>query len=165
MAALLDGAAGVEGFHFWHGGAVTYRAHPGLRGLLAGWNHVIALGTDQYETVQGEHLFRHLLSEFAGVAGAGRLLDDVWTIRSEVVSPQVKARNLLRYIELLAQRAGDIVATPRRRPSKRAAKAAGRRRPRGAGRNALPCRRSRRQAHPGRRPPPPFMTSNQEETQ
>jgi hypothetical protein len=123
VSSLLDGAAGVEGFHFWHGGAVTYRANPGVRGLLAGWNHVIALGTDQYETIQGEHLFRHLQSELAGVAGAGRLLDDVWTIRSEVISPQVKARNLLRYMELLAQRAGDIVATARRRPSKRAAKA------------------------------------------
>ncbi|MDP1806329.1 MAG: hypothetical protein Q8K72_14240, partial [Acidimicrobiales bacterium] len=121
VATLLDGIPGAEGFHFWHGGAVTYRAQPGLRGLLAGWSHVIALGTDQYETVQGEHLFRHLLSEFAG---AGRLLDDVWTIRSEVLSPQVKARNLLRYIELLVQRAADIVTTPRRRPSKRAAKAA-----------------------------------------
>lgn len=124
IATLLDGTPGVEGFHFWHGGAVTYRAHPGLRGLLAGWSHVIAIGTDQYETVQGEHIFRHVLSEFAGVAGAGRLLDDVWTIRSEVISPQVKARNLLRYIELLAQRAGEVVATPRRRPSKRAARAA-----------------------------------------
>ena len=124
LACLLDGTPGVEGFHFWHGGAVTYRAHPGLRGLLAGWNHVIALGTDQYETIQGEHLFRHVLSEFAGAAGAGRLLDEAWTIRSEVISPEVKARNLLRYIELLAQRADDLVSTPRRRPSKRHAKAA-----------------------------------------
>ena len=123
ITALLDGAPRVEGFHFWHGGAVTYRSHAGLRGLLAGWNHVLALGTDQYETIQGEHLFRHLQSEFAGVAGAGRLLDDLWTIRSEVVSPEVKSRNLLRYIELLVQRSGDVVATPRRRPSKRAATA------------------------------------------
>jgi hypothetical protein len=124
VAALVDGAPGVQGFHFWHGGAVTYRANPGLRGLLAGWNHVIALGTDQYETIQGEHLFRHLLSEFTGVAGAGRLLEEIWAIRSEVISPQVKARNLLRYIELLVQRAAGIVATPRRRPAKRAATAA-----------------------------------------
>lgn len=124
VGRLLDGAPGVEGFHFWHGGAVIYRAPAGLRGLLAGWSHVIALGTDQYETVQGEHLFRHLLSEFAGTAGAGRLLDDVWTIRSEVISPDVKARALLRYIELLVQRAQEVAASPRRRPSKRAAKAA-----------------------------------------
>jgi len=124
VAALLDGAVGVEGFHFWHGGAVVHRARPGLRGLLVGWSHVIALGTDQYETIQGEHLFRHVLSEFAGVAGAGRLLDDVWTIRSEVISPQVKARALLRYIELLVQRAQELLGTPGRRPSKRAAKAA-----------------------------------------
>jgi hypothetical protein len=57
------------------------------------------------------------------VAGAGRLLEEIWIIRSEVISPQVKARNLLRYIELLVERAADILATPRRRPSKRAAKA------------------------------------------
>ncbi len=124
VAALLDGAAGVEGFHFWHAGAVTHRAAAGLRGLLAGWNRVIALGTDQYETIQGEHLFRHLVSEFAGVAGAGHLLDDVWTLRSEVVSPEVKTRNLLRSIELLVPRAEAIVSNARRRPTKRAAKPA-----------------------------------------
>lgn len=118
VATLVDGAAGVDGFHFWHAGAVTHRAPAGLQGLLAGWNQVVAAGTDQYETVQGEHLFRHVLSEFAGVAGAARLLDDVWTIRSEVISPEVKARNLLRYIDVLTQRAEEIVSAPRRRPKR-----------------------------------------------
>jgi hypothetical protein len=129
VAGLLDGAPAVEGFHFWHGGAVVHRSYAGVRGLLAGWSHVIALGTDQYETIQGEHLFRHVQSEFAGMAGAGRLLDDVWTIRSEVISPQVKSRALLRYLELLAERAQAVVETPRRRPSKRAAKSPGPARP------------------------------------
>ena len=119
VAALLDGAAGVEGFHYWHGGAVAHRAHPGLRGLLAGWSQVEAVGTDLYETVQGEHLFRHLLSELSGVPGAAHVLDDIWTIRAEVISPEVKTRTLLRYVELLIRRAEAVVATPGRRPSKR----------------------------------------------
>ena len=124
VSGLLDGAAGAEGFHFWHAGAVIHRAPAGLRGLLAGWDHVADLGTDQYETIQGEHLFRHVLSEFAGAAGGGRLLDDVWTIRSEIVSPEVKARALLRYVALLAERAAQVVARPQRRIPKRAGKAA-----------------------------------------
>jgi hypothetical protein len=119
VAGLLDGATAVEGFHYWHGGAVTHRARPGLRGLLAGWSQVEAMGADQYETIQGEHLFRHLLSELSSVAGADGVLDDVWTIRAEVISPEVKARTLLRYVEALVRRAEALLATPGRRPSKR----------------------------------------------
>jgi len=120
VARLLDGAPGVEGFHYWHGGAVTHRARPGLRGLLAGWGQAEALGFDLYETVQGEHLFRHLLGELSGQAGAERALDEIWTIRAEVISPEVKTRTLLRYVELVVRRAEAVAATPGRRPSGRA---------------------------------------------
>ena len=120
VAGLLDGASGVEGFHYWHGGAVTHRARPGLRGLIAGWSQVEAMGVDLYETIQGEHLFRHLLAELSGVAGADRVLDDVWTIRAEVISPEVKSRTLLRYVQALVLRAEAVLATPGRRPSRRA---------------------------------------------
>jgi len=118
LEALVDGGPGVEGFHYWHGGAVTHRAHAGMRGLLAGWSQVESRGIDLYDTVQGEHLFRHLLPELAGHAGADRLLDDIWTIRSEVVSPAVKARTLLRYVELVVRRAEALLATKGRRPSR-----------------------------------------------
>ncbi|HJV09446.1 MAG TPA: hypothetical protein VJ653_07180, partial [Acidimicrobiales bacterium] len=104
--------------HYWHGGTIAYRARPGLRGLLAGWSHVESIGIDLYETIQGEHLFRHLLSE---LSGAARLVDDLWTIRSEVISPEVKTRTLLRYVERLVDRAQTVAATPGRRPSKRPA--------------------------------------------
>ena len=69
--------------------------------------------------MQGEHLFRHLFAELGGVAGAERLLDDVWTIRAEVVSPVVKTRTLLGYAELFVRRAEDRLAKPRRRTSAR----------------------------------------------
>ena len=118
VAELLDGAPRVSGFHYWHGGAVVHRARPGVRGMLAGWHHVEAIGTDQYETVQGEHLFRHLLAELAGRAGTERVVDDVWNIRAEVISPEVKTRTLVRYLERLVRRAEAVAATPGRRPSK-----------------------------------------------
>jgi hypothetical protein len=151
VAGLLDGSPGAEGFHFWHAGSVVHRAHPGLRGLLAGWAHVTALGTDQYETVQGEHLFRHVLSEFAGAAGASRLLDDVWTIRSEVVSPEVKARTLLRYVDLLARRAQLVASVPGRRPAKPAKATAGAGAPEVPARSPFPA--VGRDVQPARRRP------------
>jgi hypothetical protein len=114
---LLDGGPAVEGFHYWHGGAVAHRARPGLRGLLAGWGQVGSRGIDLYETVQGEHLFRHLLPELRGLAGSERLCDDIWTIRSETVSPTVKSETLLRYVELVVRRAEDLLATKGRRRS------------------------------------------------
>ena len=114
VAALLDGAPGRAGFHYWHGGAVVHRARPGLRGLLAGWAKAESMGIDLYDTVQGEHLFRHLVPELAGLAGAPAVTDVIWTIRSEVVSPAVKTRTLLRYAELLVRRA-ESVAPARRR--------------------------------------------------
>jgi hypothetical protein len=78
------------------------------------------MGIDLYETVQGEHLFRHLVPELAGLAGATSVCDAVWTIRSEVVSPTVKTRTLLRYVELLVRRSEDALSTRRRRPAGRA---------------------------------------------
>jgi len=119
LTALLDGAPGVEGFHYWHGGAVAHRAQPGLRGLLAGWGQVESRGIDLYETVQGEHLFRHLFPELDGLAGAQPLCDDIWTIRSETVSPEVKARTLLRYVELVVRRAEGLLSTKGRRAAAR----------------------------------------------
>jgi hypothetical protein len=120
VATLLDGAPGAHGFHYWHGGAVAYRAEPGLRGFLAGWRQAESRGIDLYETVQGEHLFRHVLAELPGVPGAGPVLDDVWTIRSEILSPAVKARTLLRYVEHVVRRAEALVDSPGRRPSRQA---------------------------------------------
>ena len=69
--------------------------------------------------MQGDHLFRHLLDELSKVAGAEHLVDEIWTIRSEVISPVVKARTLLRYLELFVRRAEEVVAGPRRRPGPR----------------------------------------------
>ncbi|MDQ4069145.1 MAG: beta galactosidase jelly roll domain-containing protein, partial [Actinomycetota bacterium] len=129
VSALVGGAPSAAGFHYWHGGTVAYRAAPGVGGLVAGWHQAQTRGIDLYETVQGEHLFRHLLAELDGVAGAERLLEDVWTIRSEVVSPIVKNRTLLRYAELFVRRAeGGAPRSPRRAsspPAKSAAAAAG----------------------------------------
>jgi hypothetical protein len=71
---------------------------------------------DLYETVQGDHLFRHLLQELASIDGAQAVRDEIWRIRSEVLSPSVKARCLLRYVELLARRAQEELAGPGRRP-------------------------------------------------
>lgn len=124
---LLDGMPGADGFHYWHAGAVVHRAEPGLRGFLAGWHQAEALGLDLYETVQGEHLFRHLIAELAAVPGAGAVRDEIWRIRAEVPSPAVKARNLLRYAELVVHHAEEVAAgrarRARRTPSTTAAPA------------------------------------------
>jgi hypothetical protein len=115
VSVLVDGAPATPGFHYWHAGAVAYRARPGLRGFLDGWAQAQARGIDQYETVQGEHLLRHLLAELERLSGAEPLRDDIWTIRAEVVSPVVKARTLLRYVELFVRRAEARLATSRPR--------------------------------------------------
>ncbi|MGH9265424.1 MAG: glycoside hydrolase family 2 protein [Acidimicrobiales bacterium] len=119
VKTLLDGAPSTQGFHYWHGGAVAYRARPGLRGFLAGWSQAESRGIDNYETVQGDHLFRHLLDELSRLPGAERVRDEIWTIRSEVVSPAVKARTLLRYLDRCARRAEAVLAGPGHRPTAR----------------------------------------------
>lgn len=121
---LLDGMPGADGFHYWHAGAVVHRAQPGLRGLLAGWHQAEALGLDLYETVQGEHLFRHLIAELEATPGAGAVRDEIWRIRAEVLSPAVKARNLLRYAELVVHHAEEVVAGGARRARRTPATAA-----------------------------------------
>jgi hypothetical protein len=63
-----------------------------------------------YETIQGEHLFRHVLHELAQSSHADGLQADVWRIRSEVLSPREKARALIRYLELFVERAEDRLA-------------------------------------------------------
>jgi len=119
LAALIDGTPNQEGFHYWRGGAVVHRASPGLRGLLAGWAQAESMGIDLHETAQGEHLFRHLVPALAGLAGAPAVIDALWTIRSEVISPVVKTRTLLRYIELLVRRAERVLPRRRRRVASR----------------------------------------------
>jgi hypothetical protein len=105
VAALLDGARRSQGFHYWRHGSVAYRARPGVRGLVRGFREARAQGIDLYEVVQGEHLFRHVLDELSHLAGSDRLLEDVWRIRSEIVSPREKARALLRHLEQFVERA------------------------------------------------------------
>jgi hypothetical protein len=105
VKALLDGAPATAGFHYWQHGGAAYRARPGLRGLVRGFRDARTRGVDLYEVVQGEHLFRHILHELSHLPQADRLRDDIWRIRSEVVSPREKARALLRYAELFVHQA------------------------------------------------------------
>ncbi|MCA1845366.1 MAG: hypothetical protein LC792_19675, partial [Actinobacteria bacterium] len=111
VKALLDGASGTEGFHYWQNGVVAHRARPGLRGLLHGFRRAQAKGIDLNEVVQGEHLFRHVLHELSGFDAGGRVRDDIWRMRSETVSPREKARALLRYIEFFVERAEQRLAS------------------------------------------------------
>jgi hypothetical protein len=117
VRSLLDGARKAEGFHFWVGGSVVHAARPGVRGLANGFRDAQAKGVDLYEAVQGEHLFRHLLWQLDGAAYAEALREEIWRIRSEVLSPREKARVLIRYLELLVvrgdERLGGVAA---RRP-------------------------------------------------
>lgn len=101
VRSLLDGNRRRPGFHYWQHGGLAHKAGPGVRGLLRGFAHARAAGVDVYEVVQGEHLFRHLVAELAGVRHAAWLVDQVWRIRSEVVSPAEKARVLVAYLERL----------------------------------------------------------------
>ena len=117
LDVLLSGPAGAPGFHFWDGWRVALMAPPGVRGLVAGFREAADRGVNVYEVVQGEHLFRHLLAELGGFPPAEPLLEDVWTIRSEIVSPAEKAAVLVAYLDAaadaLAARAG---TTPTDRP-------------------------------------------------
>ncbi|HEX6596608.1 MAG TPA: hypothetical protein VF045_06710 [Acidimicrobiales bacterium] len=108
VRGLLEGTRRRQGFHYWQHGGLAHKAGPGVAGLVKGFRDAQAAGVDLYEVVQGEHLFRHVLAEWAGVKHAGWLTEEVWRIRSEIVSPAEKARVLIRYLELL-------VAAARRR--------------------------------------------------
>ena len=105
VARLLNGAEGSAGFHYWQGGHVVYRAEPGVQGFLAGLRQARLRGLDLYETIQGEHLIRHVLAELEVTDPSGLLADPVWQIRSEILSPAEKAAVLVRYLELFAVRA------------------------------------------------------------
>ncbi|MGH9279326.1 MAG: sugar-binding domain-containing protein, partial [Acidimicrobiales bacterium] len=111
---LLDGVAHRPGFHYWQGGHVVFRAHGGLRGFVDGFREAQSRGIDHYETIQGEHLFRHVLAELPGLPHADRIIDAVWRIRCEIVSPTEKAGVLLRYIESFVQQAELRLARTRR---------------------------------------------------
>ncbi|MBW3547116.1 MAG: hypothetical protein KY452_03135 [Actinobacteria bacterium] len=109
VTSLLVGAD-VQGFHYWHGGAAVYPADPGVRGFLQGLAEARRRGYDLYETIQGEHFFNHLLNELPAVPGSGFVIEDLWLIRSEILSPREKARVLVRYLELLELRAESRMA-------------------------------------------------------
>ncbi len=109
VTSLLVGAD-APGFHYWHGGAAVYRAEPGVRGFLQGLAEARRRGYDLYETIQGEHFFNHLLHELPAVPGSGFVIDELWRVRSEILSPREKARVLLRYLELLERRAESRLA-------------------------------------------------------
>jgi hypothetical protein len=102
---LLDGAGHHTGFHYWHHGSVVYRARPGIRGFVRGFGQAEQLGIDLYETIQGEHLIRHVLGELESLPYGRGVVDDVWRIRSEIVSPAEKARVLLRYLKRFVEKA------------------------------------------------------------
>jgi len=110
--SLLEGARRRPGFHYWQHGGLAHKAGPGVRGLVQGFADAGAAGVDVYEVVQGEHLFRHLLAELAGVEAAAWLVDEVWRIRSEIVSPAEKARALLAYLERLVAAADHRLGMP-----------------------------------------------------
>jgi hypothetical protein len=114
VKGLLEGFPGHAGFHYWQHGAVVHRARPGLRGLLKGFRDAHRAGIDLNEVVQGEHLFRHVLHELSHLDGGQPVSDDIWRIRSEIVSPREKARALLRYLELFVARAEQRLASTRR---------------------------------------------------
>ena len=122
IRGLLEGSRRRQGFHYWQHGGLAHKADAGLAGLVKGFRDALAAGVDVDEVVQGEHLFRHLLAELAGVEHARWLVDQVWRIRSEIVSPAEKARVLVDYLELLVAAAMRRLAdgTPARaQPSRR----------------------------------------------
>jgi hypothetical protein len=114
VKALLDGGSGISGFRYWQHGVIAHRARPGLRGLVKGFRDAQAKGVDLYEVVQGEHLFRHALHDLSHLPESAPLRDDIWRIRSEVVSPREKARALLRYLDLFIHRAEARLAETQR---------------------------------------------------
>ena len=102
---LLEGAPGAAGFHYWASGAVVYEAKPGVRGFLDGFRTAKESGIDLYETIQGEHFFRHILSELAAYDPDCFLISRIWDFRSEIISPSEKTRVLFAYLDAFAQRA------------------------------------------------------------
>ncbi|HEX2042212.1 MAG TPA: hypothetical protein VHF24_06200 [Acidimicrobiales bacterium] len=119
MEALLWGG-NHPGFHYWSHGRVVYEAEPGVMGFLAGYRQARQRGIDLYETTQGEHFFRHLLAELEGLDPLGLLLDPIWRIRSETVSPAEKTAVLVRYLDRFVTRVEEHlrergVPTPLRR--------------------------------------------------
>ena len=116
----------VPGFHYWGHGRVVYEAEPGVMGFLAGYREARHRGIDLYETTQGEHFFRHILAELEALDATGLLLEPIWWIRSETVSPAEKTAVLFRYLDRFVTRVeqhlrGRGVPTPLRRvePSRR----------------------------------------------
>lgn len=105
VASLLEGGEERAGFHYWEHGQVTYQAQPGVNGFLAGAREASRRGIDLYETTQGEHFFAHILSELEGLDGSAPLLDTIWRIRSEMLSPAEKTAVLMRYLELFGAKA------------------------------------------------------------
>jgi hypothetical protein len=110
----------VPGFHYWSHGRVVYEAEPGVMGFLAGYREARQRGIDLYETAQGEHFFRHILAELDGLDPSGLLLEPIWRIRSETISPAEKTAVLVRYLERFVARVEQHlrergVATPLRR--------------------------------------------------
>jgi hypothetical protein len=111
---LLEGGARSPGFHFWDHGRVVHRANSGVAGLVAGVQQAEARRIDLSETVQGEHFFRHILSELATLETGRFLSEPIWRIRSEVLSPSEKSDVLLRYLELFIARAEAHLGIPER---------------------------------------------------
>jgi hypothetical protein len=104
LQAVLHGRGGA-GFHFWAHGQLVHKAEPGVAGLVAGYRHAQRQGVDLWDVVQGEHFFRHLLEELHGLEEADVLVDTVWRIRSEIVSPAEKTAVLMRALERLIEQA------------------------------------------------------------
>lgn len=114
LACLLDGRPDSVGFHYWEHGRVTYRAQPGVAGFLAGFGEARRRGIDLYETTQGEHFFRHLEAELEGLDGSSFLLEAVWLIRSEILSPAEKTAVLLQYLETFGTKADEHLRARKR---------------------------------------------------
>ncbi|HEX2272783.1 MAG TPA: hypothetical protein VHG90_02805 [Acidimicrobiales bacterium] len=119
IEALLWGSEN-PGFHYWGHGRVVYEAEPGVMGFIAGHREARQRGIDLYETAQGEHFFRHILAELEGLDPSGPLLEPIWRIRSETISPAEKTAVLFGYLERFVARVEQHlrdrgVATPLRR--------------------------------------------------
>jgi hypothetical protein len=95
----------VPGFHYWSHGRVEYEAEPGVVGFLVGYREAQQRGIDLYETAQGEHFFRHILSELEALDPLQLLTAPIWRVRSETVSPEAKTVVLFRYLERFVARA------------------------------------------------------------
>ncbi|MFN2606414.1 MAG: sugar-binding domain-containing protein [Acidimicrobiales bacterium] len=112
VGVLLHGGPDAVGFRFWDRGRVVHSAAPGVRGLLAGFESARTGGVDLYDTIQGEHLLRHVLAELDATPEAAPLLEALWKIRSEVLSPTEKTAVAIRYLGLFAERAEAHLEAP-----------------------------------------------------